>query len=154
VPGPETLIPAFYVLVMPAWLAVSAWARRRATAWAFTPRWHRRAVPAFRAFFLLTLPLEFLLAERVFLPPVFIIGAVATLGWLAWRARFLARAPAVLPRAESVRYNLAYVANLGVFALACHSFVCLVVMLNVSVPLLLVREARVRRDGCLQRASG
>ncbi len=134
-----------YAVVLPVWLALSFWSSHRAGAWAFTPRWHRRAVPLFRAFFLVTLPLEFVLAERAFLAPVFVIAAGASLAWLAWRAAYLARAPARLPRADSVRYNGAYVANLAVFALACHSFVCLAVMINVSLPLLLVREHCARR---------
>lgn len=134
-----------YGLVLPVWIALSAWAGRRAREWRFTPPWHRRAVPLFRAFFLLTLPFEYVLADRVFLPAVFVTATAATLGWLAWRAIYLLRAPPELPRADSVRYNAAYVANLLSFALACHSFVCLALLINISLPMLLIRERLARR---------
>lgn len=61
---PDYAIVTLYVLIMPVWIALSVRAGRRAGAWAFTPRWHRLLVPAFRAFFLLSLPFEMLLAER------------------------------------------------------------------------------------------
>jgi len=141
----QVWILALYTGVMPIWIALSAWAARRSHAWRFTPAWHRRLVPLFRAFFLVTLPLEFAMADRVFVPAVFIIGTVATLAWLGWRAAYLARAPAALPAEDSVRYNAAYIANLVALALASHSFVCLVVAINVSVAMLLVREHRARR---------
>ncbi len=102
-------------------------------------------VPVFRLFFLATLPLEILLADRPFITPVFVIGAIATVGWLLWRAWYLYRAPVVLPREDSVRYNTAYLANLIAFALASHSFFCVVVMINISLPMLLVREYYGRR---------
>ena len=140
----QAAILVLYAAVVPLWMTLSAWTIRRARNWAFTPSWHRRVVPAFRVFFIGTLPLEVFLAERPFILPVFAVGAAATLGWLAVRARYLLTAPRELPAADSVRYNLAYVANLATFALACHSFACLVVMLNVSIPLLLVREAHAR----------
>jgi len=143
--GEQGWILVLYAGVMPIWIALSVWAARRSAAWRFTPRWHQRLVPLFRAFFLVTLPLEYAMAERAFVPAVFVIGTVATLGWLAWRATYLARAPASLPAEDSVRYNAAYIANLVALALACHSFVCLVVAINVSVAMLLVREHRARR---------
>lgn len=102
-------------------------------------------VPVFRLFFLVTLPLETVLADRPFITPVFVIGSLATIAWLLWRAWYLSRAPGVLPREDSVRYNTAYLANLIAFALASHSFVCLVVMINVSLSMLLVREQCARR---------
>lgn len=141
----DSAILTLYALIMPVWVALSVWVGRRSSAWAFTPRWHRVLVPAFRLFFLVTLPLENLLAERRFMLPVFAIGAVATVGWLGWRWWYLARAPRSLPREDSVRYNTGYIANLVAFALACHSFVCVVVMINVSLPMLLVRERYARR---------
>lgn len=131
--------------MIPFWIALSLWTVHRSTAWRFTPRWHGMLVPIFRLFFLATLPLETVLADRPFVAPVFIIGSTATVAWLLWRAWYLYRAPAVLPREDSVRYNTAYLANLIAFALACHSFVCLVVMINVSLPMLLVREHCARR---------
>ena len=134
------MILALYAGVMPVWVALSVWLGCRSAAWQFTPRWHRWLVPAFRAFFLVTLPLEFILAQRDFVPVVFVIGALAALAWLVWRTAYLARAPACLPAEDSVRYNVAYIANLVALALACHSFVCLVVAINVSIPMLLVRE--------------
>lgn len=141
----EGVILTFYLAVMPLWVALSFQAGRRGAAWRFTPRWHSILVPVFRAFFLVSLPLELLLAERPFILPLFVIGALATVGWLVWRWIFLVRTPTVLPQDTSVHYNLGYLANLVAFALACHSFVCLVVMINVSVPMLLVRERWARQ---------
>lgn len=142
-------IVTLYVLIMPMWIILSVWAGRRSSAWAFTPRWHRLVVPAFRGFFLLSLPFENLFAERPFLLPVFVTGSLATLGWLGWRFIYLKQAPHTLPRGDSVAYNAGYIANLLAFALACHSFVCAAVMINVSIPMLLVRE-HYRRSAPLQ----
>ena len=142
--GSQILIVGFYAAVAPIWAALSAWSLGRTRTWAFTPNWHRRAVPAFRAFFLLTLPFEVVISERQFIPAVFAIAGLATVVWLGWRAWYLWTRPGPLPAHESVRYNTAYVAGLALFALACHSFVCLAVMLNVSVPLLLLRERAAR----------
>jgi len=133
-------IAVVYVVVAPLWGLLALWTRAHAGSWAFTPRWHRTAVPLVRALFVLTLPLEAMLAERTFIPSLFVLGTVATLFWLGWRFHYLSRAPRPLPRGDSVRYNMAYLANLLSFGLACHSFVCVVVALSVGMALLMVRE--------------
>ncbi|WP_067562511.1 hypothetical protein [Halofilum ochraceum] len=143
--GGHGLIFGLYALVVPVWVALSFWTARRAEAWRFTPRWHGALVPVFRLFFLATLPFETLLADRPFIAPVFVIGSLATVTWLLWRFWYLYRAPDLLPRADSVQYNTAYLANLIALALACHSFVCVAIMINVSLPMLLVRERCARR---------
>lgn len=138
-----------YGLFLPLWLALSAWTAARARGWAFTPRWHRAVVPCLRTLFLLSLPLEFVIADRVFLPPLFGLAGVATLGWLGWRLVYLVRAPRELPPDDSFRFNAAYLGGLITFALACHSYLCLAVMINVSLPLLLVRERYQQRRLCM-----
>jgi hypothetical protein len=135
----HTAILGLYFLVLPVWIALSIWTFRRSNEWTFTPKWHRRMVPALRVSFLATLPFEALLAERTFIPVLFVIGAAATMFWIGWRIRYLSHAPTTLPREDSVNYNIAYIINLMAFALALHSFVCVVIMANLSLFLLMIR---------------
>lgn len=81
----QLTIVTFYAAVLPVWAALSAWCWHRATQWSYTPRWHRTLVPVFRAAFLLTMPLEMLIAARPFVLPVFVLGALGTIGWLGHR---------------------------------------------------------------------
>ncbi len=142
-----TAIATLYVAVLPVWVGLSAWSAPRVRAWAFTPAWHRRVAPWFRAVFLISLPVEALLVEPAFRWPIFLIGAATTLYWLGWRLRYLIRAPYTLPAADSVRYNLVYLVNLVAFGLACHSYTCVTVLVNIGLAMLMVREHYARTRG-------
>lgn len=135
----------FYALALAWWFVLAAIHRYRQDHWDFVPRWHGWGVPLFRAFFLVSLPIEYSSGDRPFDPTVFAIAATATVGWLAVRSAWLWHRRAPQPAAESVAYNLLVVANLIAFALAMHSFVCLAVMINISLPALWLRYRYLRR---------
>ncbi len=133
------LVITLYSVALVWWASLAAVQWRRRDAWQFTPRWHGYGVPLFRAFFLLSLPVEYSRGQHQFDGGVFVIAGAATVGWLAVRTAYLARRPAPRAAAESVRYNLFVTANLLAFGLAMHSFVCLSVAVNISIPALVLR---------------
>lgn len=132
-------IIGFYLVALGWWMVLAAAASWRGDRWAFTPRWHAWAVPAFRAFLLLSLPVEYLRQNHAFDSRLFTLGAAGTLAWLAIRSVYLWRQPAPLPPSASVVYNLFVIVNLVAFAIAMHSFICLAVMIHISIPALWLR---------------
>jgi len=141
----SSLLLVFYALVIVPWVLLSALLWRRSKDWAFTPRWHGIGVPVFRVFLLGTLPLEQLLEDRPFVPAAFALGAAATAGWLLVRAHYVLTAPQPYPPEDSIAYNIGYIVNLIAFAIAMHSWVCLAVMINISLPALWLRYRWLRR---------
>lgn len=128
-----------YVVFILLWSIISLRLRSINQNWNFTPKWHRYLVPAFRIFFLASLPLEFILAKREFIPALYGLGFSGTLFWLARRGFMVFNNKQPLKTFESISYNVYYVANLICFGLLMHSFVCLSLLINVSTIFLLIR---------------
>ncbi len=135
----KNLLLATYGALLVIWSLISWRLRPLKQEWDFTPKWHVRLVPAFRTFFLLSLPMEIMLTDRNFIPALYCLGLVGCLIWLGVRGRFVERAAQPLSAFSSITYNVYYIANLICFGLLMHSFVCLSILINISAGFLFVR---------------
>jgi len=111
---------------------------RKGKNWSYTPLWHKRLVPLFRAFFLLSLPLETYMSHRDWINSVSILGGIGTVAWLIARFIYLRRLKEWTPK-SSIIYNTFYVANLICFGLLMNSFFCLAILIHASTLFLWVR---------------
>jgi hypothetical protein len=133
------LLIGSYLVMLGFWTIVSWKIRAHNGNWGFTPAWHRKVVPTFRFVFLLSLPMEFFLAGRTFIPELYLLGLIGTIAWLGKRFHFLFREPRPYSALSSIPYNVYYTINLICFGLFMHSFVCLALLINMSALLLLIR---------------